>query len=131
MNWLLKLVASQFGGQIIGGLVDGYKAKLDAGNTRDSIAADLAGKELLVQQREVELSAQLRIAQVGVWYEPEHLAGYVLVFYMAKIYIWDAALHLGSTDAVNGAVGEWGALIMAFLFGKRGIENVARILRRP
>jgi hypothetical protein len=124
------IIANILGGPIVNALIGAYKARLDAGNTSERIAADMVQRELAVQEAEIVAQGQLRIAQVGHWSEPEHLAGYVLVAYIAKVYLWDAAFHLGSTDAVNGAVGEWGALIIMFYFGKRGFENVARILKR-
>lgn len=126
----LQPILNFFGGPVVKGVVDAYKAKLDAGNTQERIAADLAGRELAVQQKEVEVQAQLKIAQIGHWYTVENLAGYIVVFYIGKVMVYDAALGLGSTDAVRGDVGTWAALIIVFFFGKRGIENVARILRR-
>lgn len=133
LAWLGSKIVSVFGGKVIDGLVSGYKAKLDAGNNSERIAADLAGRELQVQQREIEVSGQLRIAQVGHWWEPEHLFAYIVVIYFAKIVIWDVVLGSltgGSTDPLRGPIAEWAGLIMMFLFGKRGIENVARILKR-
>jgi hypothetical protein len=123
-------LASLIGGPIVTGLINAYKAKLDAGNTADKIAADLAARELAVQQREIEVQGQLRIAEIGKWYEPDHLASYIFVAYLAKVVIWDVMLGLGSTDAIRGTVGDWLGLIAMFLFGKRGIENVARIMKR-
>ena len=123
-------LANLIGGPIVSGLIGAYKAKLAAGNTADKIAADLAQRELAVQEVEVQAQAQLRVAEIGHPWEPEKLFGYILVFYVGKVLIWDAALHLGSTDAVRGDVGTWAGWIMAFYFGKRGIENVARILKR-
>jgi hypothetical protein len=128
-QWLAGLVT----GPIINGVIDGYKAKLAAGNDRDRIAADLAGRELQVQQREIEVAGQLRIAQVGRWYEPEHLFGYTLWLYFAKCIVWDKVLGDltgGSTDALTGAIDTWAGLIIVTYFGKRGFENVARILRK-
>lgn len=126
LTWLGQLL----GGPFVKAAVDAYKAKLTAGNDAEKMHTDLAARELEVQQRELELQTQLRIAQVGKWYEPEHLFGYIMVAFIAKVMIIDAAFHLGSTDAVKGAVGEWAGWIMAFYVGKRGIENVARILKR-
>ena len=34
------------------------------------------------------------------------------------------------TDPLTGEAIGWAAMVMAFYFGKRGIENVARIIRR-
>lgn len=126
MQWLISLLT----GPIIGGLVDGYKAKLSAGNTTERIAADLAGRELEVQKREIEAQTQLRIAMIGRWYEPTQLLGYIMVLYVGKVIVWDKVFALGSTDAIHGQVGEWAGAIIMFLIGKRGFENVARILKR-
>ncbi len=128
MIW--KLVASLLGGPIINALLDGYRARLDAGNTSERIAADLAARELAVQQAEIAAQTQLRIAQIGRWHEPEHLAAYIFVAYLGKVVVWDSMLGLGATPVIKGAVGEWLALIAMFLFGKRTIENVARIIKR-
>jgi hypothetical protein len=125
-SWL----ASFLSGPIIKGVLDGYKAKLAAGNTTERIAADLAGRELAVQQREVEASTQLRIAQIGRWYEPEKLMGYAVAIYFGKLLIWDKVLALGVTDPLAGWASTTANLIVGFYFAKRGLENVARIIRR-
>lgn len=39
-----------------------------------------------------------------------------LMFYYGKIHVWDAALHLGTTDAIKGDVATWDMWVMAFLF---------------
>ena len=130
-TWL----ASFIGGPIISGLINAYKAKLAAGNTADRIAADLAARELEVQAREVQADAQIRIAELGRWYEPDKLMGYAVALYFGKLLIFDKVFDLGSTDALC-RVGQdcwtgWAAnLIVMFYFGKRGIENVMRIWKR-
>lgn len=125
-----QAILSFLGGPVIKGAIDAYKAKLAAGNTQDKIEADLAARELLVQQREIEVDGEYKKALIGHWYEPTNLFGYILVFYIGKVFIWDAALHLGSTDAVHGDVGQWAGMIMIFFVGKRGFENVARIIAK-
>jgi hypothetical protein len=126
MQWLLSLL----GGPIVQAVLGAYQKKLDAGNTSERIASDLAMRELQVQQAEIQAQTQLRIAQIGHWYEPEHLAAYIFVAYLAKVVIYDVMLGLGTTDAIRGNVGDWLGMIATLLFGKRGIENVARILKR-
>lgn len=125
-----NLILSFLGGPVIKGVIDAYKARLEAGNTQERIAADLAARELAVQQREIEVDGDYKRALIGHWYEPVNLFGYVMVFYIGKVMIYDAALGLGSTDAVRGDVGTWAGWIMAFYVGKRTFENVARILKR-
>lgn len=123
-TWL----ASFLSGPIIKGVLDAYNAKLKAGNTTDKIAADLAIRELDVQAAEVQAQSAIKVAEVGRWYEPEKLFAYVTLVFYSKVLIWDKCLGWGSTDAVHGTVADWAGLVMAFYFGKRGIENVARIV---
>ena len=126
--WLSIL--SFLGGPVVSGLIKAYQAKLAAGNTSERIAADVASSEIAAQTAETNAQTQLKVAQIGHWYEPEKLFAYSLWFYFSKVYIYDAALGLGTTDAVRGEVAMWGGLVIAFYFGKRGFENVARIIRR-
>ena len=125
-SWL----ASFLSGPLLGKALDAYKAKLAAGNTEAGIAADLAAKEVLVQQRELELQTQYRIAEIGHWYEPDKIMGYCVAVYLAKLLIWDKVLGLGVTDPLTGWVETTANLIVAFYFGKRAFENVARIIKR-
>jgi predicted tellurium resistance membrane protein TerC len=118
------------GGPIVNAAIKAYTAKLAAGNTSERIAADLAARELAVQQKEVEVQAQYKTALIGHPLEPSNLAAYIFVAYFGKVVVYDIMLGLGSTPAIHGAVGEWMAMIAMFLFGKRGIENVARIIRK-
>lgn len=132
-----NLILGFIGGPVIKGVIDGYKAKLEAGNTTERISADLAGRELDVQRKEVEVQAQLKVAQIGHWYEPEKLFAYILVVYFAKLVLWDKIIgsfagytpNVFRTDPLTGEAVGWAAIIMGFYFGKRGIENVARILK--
>ena len=124
--WALLL--NFIGGPIIKGVIDGYKAKLEAGNTTDRIAADLAGRELEVQKREAELQTDYKRAIIGRWYEPTNLASYVFVIYFAKCVIWDAMLGMGTTPPIRGNVGEWMGWIAAFLFGQRTATSVATVV---
>jgi len=125
-----SMLFSFLGGPVAKALVQGYQAKLTAGNTSEKIAAETAGAEIAAQTAETRAQTDLKIAQIGHWYEPEKLFAYSLWFYFTKVYIYDAALGLGTTDAVRGDVAAWGGLIISFYFAKRGFENIARILKR-
>jgi hypothetical protein len=125
MTWLLSLIT----GPLLGKLTDAYQAKLAAGTSEQKLAADLAGKELAVQQREMELQSQLRIAQVGRWYEPEKIMGYTVAMFFAKLVVWDTALGLGTTPALKGWADATATLIVGAYFGKRTVESALRIWR--
>ena len=124
--FLLNLIS----GPIVNGAINAYKAKLTAGNTEEKIAADLAQRELAVQQTEIQVQNQLKIAEIGHPWEPEKIAFYITLLYYAKIIVWDIILGWCSTDALRGQVATWAQMIMAFYFSQRTIQNVTRIIKR-
>lgn len=114
--------------KVLGGpLVEAYKAKLASGTTHETLAQGLALQELQLQNRQNELNTQYKIALIGHWYEPANLASYICVAFLCKVVVVDTMLGLGVTPALKGDVAVWFGMIMTFLFGKRGIENVAMI----
>ena len=130
MMAILSWLASLLTGPLLNKALDAYKAKLSAGNDADRIAADLATREMAVQQREIEVQGQYRIASLGHWYEPDKLMGYAVAVYVGKLLIYDKVLGLGTTDPLGGWIETTANLIVAFYFAKRGFENVARIIKR-
>jgi hypothetical protein len=123
-------IISFIGGPVIKGLIDAYNLHLQAETTDAKTAADLAGKEIAVQQVEIQASTQLKIAEIGHPWEPEKLAFYIVLVFFAKCVLWDTVLGLGTTPALKGDVSMWAGLVMSFYFGKRTFENVARIIKR-
>lgn len=128
-SFLAPILNSLFS-SAFGAAVDGYKAKLTSENTAEKIAADLAARELAVQQMEVQAQAQLRIAEVGHPWEPEKLFTYVLCSWYGYALIWCNMLGYGTYTPLTGDLATWSGTIIVFLFGKRGIENVVRIIKR-
>src|SRR5690349_3226946 len=123
-------ILSFIGGPVIKGLIDAYQAKLKAGNVESKIAADLAAGEIAAQQVEIQQTTALKIAEIGHPFEIEKLFAYVTLIYYAKLLIWDKVLGLGTTDPLGGW-SVWAAnLVIGFYFGKRGAENIFRILKR-
>ncbi len=127
---MLQLILNWLGGPVISAGIEAYKAKITAENDADARTTELAGKALLLDQRESELRSQERIALIGHWYEPVNLLGYLLVLYIGKVVLFDSMLGLGETPAIKGAVGEWLGMIATFFVGTRGAVSVAAILRR-
>src|SRR5882672_6473720 len=118
------------GGPVIRGLLDAYNAHLKAQSADAATAANLAGKEIAAQQIEIQANTQLKIAEIGHPWEPEKLAFYIVLVFFAKCVIWDTVLGLGTTPPLKGDVSMWAGLVMSFYFGKRTMENVARIIKR-
>lgn len=127
-GWLGNLI----GGPFAKAAVDAYRAKLSAENTSEKIAADLAARELGVEQRERELATQVLIAEQGRWYTalPRPLFAGAFIIYVWKVVVWDRVLGLGTTDALTGDVAQWAMIVLTAYFGGRSLEKVARILGR-
>lgn len=123
-------ILSFLGGPVVNGVIKAYQAKLTADGNTENINARLAASELQVQALEFQAQSELKISQIGHWTEPEHLFAYVTLVFYSKCLIWDMMLGWGSTPAPKGPVAIWAGLIMSFYFGKRGFENVARIMSR-
>lgn len=127
-SWL----ASLLGGPIVTGLLNAYKAKLDAANTRDAQAVDLAKKEIegeiAARQAETSLLRQEQGWWVTAMIRP--LFALPFIIWVWKVVVWDKVLGLGSTDPLTGTIGEWGGYIILSYFAGRTIEKTARIFRR-
>ncbi len=123
-------ILSFLGGPVIKGLIDAYQAKLKAGNVDSKIASDLAAGEIAAQTAETQAQTQYRIAELGHWYEPDKIMGYLVALLLGKLILWDTCLGLGTTNLHDGWMTTTTNLIISFYFGKRGFENVARIIKR-
>lgn len=129
---MLTAILSFIGGPIIKGLIDGYRAKLEAGNNSEKIAADLAEKDLDVQARERALNVKQNIADEGRWWTaaPRAIICWSFALYVAKVVVWDQMFGWGSTPPLKGDIAEWGSAVMVMFFGGRTLEKIARILRK-
>ena len=130
MGAILTWLASFLTGPLLKSGVDLWKAKIQASTDQDKLAVDLASRELVVQQRELELNTQYRIAEIGRWYEPDKLMAYFVAVYFGKLLIWDKVLGLGTTDPLAGFASTTANLIVGFHFARRGFENIARIITK-
>lgn len=128
LGWLGNLL----GGPFAKAALDAYRAKLEAGNTSEKIAADLAARALDVEARERELATQLIVAEQGRWYTalPRPLFAGAFIIYVWKVVVWDKVLGLGVTDPLGGDVAQWAMIVLTAYFGGRSLEKVARILAR-
>jgi hypothetical protein len=128
LSWLGNLL----GGPFAKAAVDAYKAKLSAENTSEKIVADLAARELAVEQREKEVDAHVVIAEQGKWYTalPRPLFAFAFVIYVWKVVVFDKVLGWGTTDPLSGDVSQWAMIVLTAYFGGRSLEKVARILAR-
>src|SRR5690242_15371965 len=129
---ILGALGNLLGGPFAKAALDAYRARLSAENTSEKIAADLAARELAVEQREHELASQSVLAEQGRWYTalPRPLFAFAFIIYVWKVVVWDKVLALGTTDPLSGDIAHWASIVLTAYFGGRSIEKVARILTR-
>ena len=117
---------------LIGGLLDGYKAKLENQTSREAVAADLAKKDIDLQVRESELRAQIVVAEQGSWLtrsvRPVWAAPFII--WTWKVVIWDKVLGWGTTDELGGISGQLIMIIAGAYFIGRSGEKIASIVKR-
>jgi uncharacterized protein Smg (DUF494 family) len=125
---LLAPLLSFFGGPVISGLIDAYKAKLAAVNSQDQHAVDLAV---------ADLNAQIEARKEASILAGNKLAGFVqfmfampIIIYEFKVIVYDKVLALGSTDPINGTIGQWASLIISFYFGGQIVSGVVTTVAR-
>lgn len=125
-------LASFLGGPVVNGLINAYKTKLDTANTRDRIAADLAGKEIEAEIEARKQASAIIIAEQGRWYTAiiRPLLALPVIIYFWKVIVWDKVLGLGATDPITGMIADWTGIIVTAYVGGRSIEKVARIFTR-
>jgi hypothetical protein len=111
---------------VIKGLIDGYKAKLAAGNTSEKIASETASAEIAAQVSETNAIMQYRIAEIGHWYEPDKL----MDISWRSISIVGQGSWPRHIDPLAGSLRSPRISWCPFYFAKRGFENVARIIKR-
>jgi hypothetical protein len=128
MHWLISLLT----GPIINGAISAYKAKLDAGNTRERIAADLAAKDLELTKRESELRAQIVVAEQGHWFTRwvRPLWAMPFIIWTWKVVFWDKVLGWGSTDELHGAAGALLVTVAGSYFIGRSAEKIVSTLKK-
>jgi hypothetical protein len=125
------ILAKLISGPIISGAIEAYKAKLAAGSNQDTLAANLAGKDLELQAKERELNVQQNIADGGRWWTaaPRAIVCWAMAVFIAKVVLIDTVLGWGATPALKGLVADAFQAVIVMWFGGRTIEKVARIWR--
>jgi hypothetical protein len=126
LSWLAQFLTAP----IVNGFIAAYKAKLDAQNSRDAKAAELAEKTILAEIEARKSADAIIIAEQGRWYTAiiRPLLAAPVIVYLWKVIVWDKVLGWGSTDALAGDVAAWAGLIVTTYVGGRSLEKIARTI---
>jgi len=129
---MLQWLASFLTAPIINGFITAYKAKLEAENSQDRTAADLAAKAIAAEIEARKSADALIIAEQGRWYTAiiRPLLALPVIIYLWKVIVWDKVLGLGATDPILGDVGIWAGYIVTTYVGGRSLEKIAKTIWR-
>lgn len=86
---MLAFITSLLSGPLVRGVIEGYRLKLDAANTRDRIAADLAEKAIDAERARRDAQRDLGIAGMShpVWWVAWGLFVVPVGLYHATIFV--------------------------------------------
>jgi len=128
MAWLLSFLS----GPLLNSLVNAYKAKLDAGNTRDAKAVELAVAEIQGEIAARHAAKEIIIAEQGrlITALPRPLIALAFIIFIWKVIVWDKVLGFGTTDALDPKMWDAMTIVLTAYFGGRTIEKVAQVFGR-
>ena len=113
------LLVNLIGGPIVKGLLEGYRARLDAANTRERIAADLAIKDIEAGIAARAHAREIRLATAGFW--EMRLLTFAIAFpFVAHLWaVWlDTQFRFGwSIAKFPEPFDEWEGAILLSFFG--------------
>ena len=116
---IAQLLVSLIGGPIVSSLLKGYRAKLDAANASDRIAADLAIREIEAGIEARKRAHELRLATAGFW-EMRLLTFAIALPFVAHLWaVWlDTQFRLGwKIPKFPEPMDEWQGAILLSFFG--------------
>jgi hypothetical protein len=124
--WLAQFLTAP----IVNGFIDAYKARLDAENSQDRTAADLAVTAIAAEIEARKSADAIIIAEQGRWYTAivRPLLAAPVIIYLWKVIVCDKVVGFGTTDPILGDVGIWCGMIVTTYVGGRSLEKIANTI---
>jgi len=125
------MLLSFLGGPIVNGLINAYKAKLNAANTAGAQAVTVAQAAMVAEVQARAEANKVLIAEQGHWYTaiPRVVVQMSAALFFAKCVVWDKVLGWGTTDHLSGDIETTYTMVMAFWFGAAGVSRVIATAR--
>ena len=126
-----QLLLTFLGGPVISGLINAYKAKLDAANTTGAQAVEVAKAALVAETTARAETDKLITVQMGHWWSawPMILVQASGAAFFAKCVVWDTMLGWGETPKLGGDVATTYNLVMSFWFGGVAVKGAIAAVR--
>ena len=129
MSWLINLLSLP----ILNSLVAAYKAKLDAGNTKDAKAVELAVSEIQAEIAARGAAKEIIIAEQGRWFTAmiRPLFALPFIIFIWKIVVYDKVLGLGVTvGSLDENMKQVLLAIIYSYFGYAAVDRIAKVFKR-
>lgn len=126
---MLSMILGFLSGPIVNAIIGAYKARLQAMNSTEAKAVELAEAEIKAEIEARAEASKIIIAEQGRWYTAciRPLLAMPVIIYFWKVLVWDKVLHLGTTDGLSGILEQWSGWIVLAYVGGRSVEKVSRI----
>jgi hypothetical protein len=126
-----NLILGFLGGPLVSGLLDAYRARLDAAAKQDVLAVDLAKKEIEAEIAARAEANKIIIAEQGRWYTAiiRPLFALPFIIFAWKVVVCDKVLGWGVTDALDPNMWSVFIAVVTAYFGGRSLEKIARVFR--
>lgn len=130
-----SMILSFLSGPLLGKLVEAYKLKLQAKTQSDTLAVDLAAKEIAGEIAARQTETALIVSEQGRWYTAciRPLFALPFIIFAWKVIVWDKVMGSwtgGHTDPLDQNMWSVFLAVVTAYFGGRTIEKVARIFKR-
>jgi len=104
---------------ITNAIIKWQEVKENAKNDTERIKAEVKISELEAK-RDVQLASTIH----DKWYGPRSLIGYIVVIFLAKLFVWDTVLGFGVTQYPGVLIMEITSTVIAFYFVTEGLRSV-------
>lgn len=130
-GWLASFITGPLLSKAVGGIVDGYKAKLASVNTTEAHAIALAANEINGEIAARQVEASIIRQEQGWWVTAlvRPLLALPFIVFTWKVIVWDKVLAWGTTDPLDPNMWSVFLTVVGAYFGGRTIEKVARIFK--
>lgn len=129
MKWLINILSLP----ILNSFVAAYKAKLEAGNTKDAKAVELAVAEIQAEIAARGAAKEIIIAEQGRWFTAmiRPLFALPFIIFIWKIVVYDKVLGLGITvGSLDENMKQVLLAIIYSYFGYAAVDRIAKVFKR-
>lgn len=120
-----NLLLTFLGGPLVNGLINAYKARLEASNTTGAQAVEVTKAALTAEVQARAEASKIITIQTGHWWSawPMMMVQVTAGLFFFKCVAWDTMLGWGETPRLGGDIEVTYNLVMSFWFGGAAVKG--------